>query len=206
VNTTETATTESVLLMKSLTFDSDYILYSRIDLDWQQVNQDLVEYLYDQEREYSLLDDMSYNDALGKEQQAHAQFGYTVHNTRIWKTTNREPKLTFAWEQDIIQQLPLDHAVATVTRQRCGQVLPWHQDRFYMLRKRHPDDTRPVWRFLLFLEDWKIGHFLQAGDSVIHHWQRGDCIVWQPDTWHLSGNIGCETKWTCNITGFLRND
>jgi hypothetical protein len=191
--------------MKSLNFASDYILYKNISLDWTQVCQDLLTYRHDTDYEYSLLDNKDYGESLGKEQLAHSQFGYTVHNTRIWKTTNREPKITFFWEQQIIDQLPLDHAVATVTRQGCGQVLPWHQDRFYMLRRLHPDDNRPIWRFLVFLEDWKKGHFLQAEDSVIHHWKQGDCIVWQPDTWHLSGNIGCEIKWTCNITGFLKS-
>lgn len=187
-------------------FDADFVLWSNITLPWSQVEQDLAHWQHDDSYEYSLLDNISYGDALGVEQHQHAKYGYTTHNTRIWKTTNRDPKLTFSWEDAILKQLPLDHAVATVTRQRCGQVLPWHQDRFYMLRRLYPKDTRPIWRFLLFLEDWKTGHFLQAGNSVIHHWQQGDCIVWQPDTWHLSGNMGCETKWTCNITGFLKHD
>lgn len=200
------ATTEFASPTNFPNFDSDFVLWSRVTLPWSQVEEDLAYWQTDDSYEYSLLDNISYGDALGQEQQQHAAYGYTVHNTRIWKTTNREPKLTFSWEAAILQQLPLDHAVATVTRQRCGQVLPWHQDRFYMLRRLYPQDTRPIWRFLLFLEDWKAGHFLQAGDSVIHHWQRGDCIVWKPDTWHLSGNLGCGNKWTCNITGFLKHE
>lgn len=190
--------------MKLLDFKDDYINYCKIQLPWDDVARDLATWSKDMTHDYSLLDDMSYNDALGAEQKEHARFGYTKHNTHIWKTTNREPKLTFSWESAIIAQLPLDHAIATVTRQDCGQVLPWHEDRFYMLRNRFPDETRPIWRFLMFMEDWKKGHFLQVNDSVLHHWQRGDCIVWQPPTMHLSGNIGTDPKWTCNITGFLK--
>jgi hypothetical protein len=63
--------------------------------------------------------------------------------------------------------------------------------------------ARPIWRFLLFLEDWKMGHVLQVNNSMLHHWHQGDVVVWQPGTMHVSANIGLETKWTCNITGFL---
>jgi hypothetical protein len=133
----------------------------------------------------------------------YKKYGYTEHNTIIWKTTNINPILEFDWEKTIIQQLPLTHAIATVTRQDPGQILPWHMDRLFMLRKLYPNEKGTIWRFLLFLEDWQMGHVLQVKDTMLHHWKQGDVVVWHPGTMHVAANIGIEPKWTCNITGFL---
>lgn len=186
------------------TFKEDYILYRNIDLPWEQVDADLASIATDQTRVMSIVEKNEYvNDELRKLTSEYLKYGYTAHNTKIWKTTNGESKLTFAWEKDIIDQLPLDRATATLTRQDPGQVLPWHIDRFFFLKKQYPEDPRPIWRFLLFMEDWRMGHILQINDSVLHHWRRGDVVVFHPGTEHLSANVGLETKWTCNITGFL---
>ena len=188
-------------------FKEDYVYCGNIDLPWDKVSQDLAQYSSDRSRTATIVDtEGSYGDELNSLQQEYATVGYNKMNTEIWKTTNIEPTLTFSWESFIISQLPLDYAIATVTRQDPGQVLPWHKDRFFMLRKLHPIDPRPVWRFLVFLEDWKIGHILQVNNSMLHHWKAGDVAVWQPGTMHLAANVGLEQKWTCNVTGFLNND
>lgn len=195
----------ALLMSFNSKFNEDYILYRNIQLDWDQVEQDLSTVSTDQDRTVSITN--SYNfigEELTQIQQEYKKFGYTEHNTKMWKTTNHDVKMTFDWEKNINDQLPLDHAIATVTRQDVGQVLPWHIDRFFFLKKQFPEDNRPIWRFLLFLQDWKIGHVLQIKDSVLHHWKRGDVVVWQPNTEHLSANNGLEPKWTCNITGFLK--
>lgn len=183
---------------------NDIVYYKTINLDWDQVATDLETIKTDTEYEVSVVSEQQYHgDDLYALQNEYAKYGYTSHNTKIWKTTGKEPKITFDWEADICKELPLDHAIATVTRQDPGQILPWHPDRFFMLRNRHPNDTRPIYRFLMFLEDWKMGHVLQFGDTVLHHWKRGDVYIWDPKMEHVSANIGLETKWTCNITGFL---
>jgi hypothetical protein len=187
------------------TFESDFIHCGKIDLPWDQVDQDLKSVEKDTSRSHSIApgsNDYS-DDALQKTLDTYRKYGYTEHNTILWKTTAREPKLTFDWEQTIIDQLPLDHAVAALTRQDPGQILPWHEDKFFMLRRLYPEDVRPIWRFLLMMEDWKIGHILQINNSVFSHWKRGDVVVWKPSTMHLAANAGIEVKWTCNITGFL---
>lgn len=183
-------------------FDSDYVKIGRMDLDWIRIEQDLATIAQDQERNGSIIGTNT-GDALSGIMNEYQRYGYTVHNTKLWKTTNAEPKITFGWESDIARQLPLDRAIVTVTRQDPGQILPWHRDRFFFLRKHYPQDPRPIWRFLVFLSPWKTGHFLQVADSVLHHWQQGDVVVWQPDTEHLAANVGLEQKWTANVTGFL---
>ena len=61
-------------------------------------------------------------------------------------------------------------------------------------------------RFIVFHNDWEIGHIIQAGDSYIPHWKQGDVITWFPRRWHLAANIGMLDKWTTNITGVLREE
>jgi hypothetical protein len=186
-------------------FDSDFVLFGNIDLPWDQVAKDLASVATDTTRLHSIVQGNEYQAELAKLTSEYTKYGYTEHNTKIWKTTNSDTKLTFDWEQTIIDQLPLDHAVATLTRQDPGQILPWHIDRFFFLKNQYPEDTRPIWRFLMFMEDWKIGHILQVKDSILSHWKQGDVVVWPPgeDGFHVAANIGLETKWTCNITGFL---
>lgn len=184
-------------------FEEDYYNCGKLDLDWQQVKADLETVADEQSMNWSIIGNTTYNDDASKVQNEYVKYGWTQHNTKSWKTTNFDPKITFDWEQRVINQLPLDKAVATIHRQDPGQTLPWHYDRFFMLKRLHPDDPRPIWRFLVFLEDWKLGHFLQVGDSVLHHWQQGDTVVWKPGKEHLATNVGLEKKWTCNVTGFL---
>jgi hypothetical protein len=189
----------------SKTFNSDYIHCGKIDLPWDQVEQDLKSIEKDNYRSQNIASGSNDYGADGLQNilDEYRKYGYTEHNTVIWKTTARIPKLTFGWEQQIIDQLPLDHAIATVTRQDPGQILPWHEDKFFMLRRLNPEDTRPIWRFLLMMEDWKMGHLLQIKDSMLTHWKRGDVYVWHPGAMHVAANVGFEVKWTCNITGFL---
>jgi hypothetical protein len=175
-----------------------------MDLPVRQIMQSLNDYQQDSTRTVSIVrDEPGVNTKLWQKTQKYRDYGYTSANTKIWKTTSIEPKLTFDWEDQICRQLPLKHAIATVTRQDPGQILPWHQDEFFYHKSQFPEYSNSVWRFLVFLSDWKIGHFIQANQTIYHHWKFGDTIVWKPETMHLSANTGLETKWTCNVTGIL---
>lgn len=130
--------------------------------------------------------------------------GYNKHNTKIWKTSTNVPELEVKWKNKITASLPIADSVVTPTLQKPGNILPWHKDRFFYIRKKYQiDRSKIVVRFLLFLENWKIGHFIQVKNTVITKWQAGDLILWHPDAFHLSANVGLEDKWTCNITAVL---
>lgn len=180
-----------------------------IELDWDQVSIDLNKWRSDQTMTRCIVDNtvpwFSCHDNLQQYQSVYAKYGYTCHNTGIWKNTNVDPGIRFDWESALLAQLPLDRGVVTLTRQDPGQILPWHMDRFFMLRRLHPADTRMIARVLLFVEDWKMGHLLQIHRDMCTHWQQGDLWIWPPGTYHLSANVGLEPKWTCNITGFVND-
>jgi len=181
-----------------------------IDLNWEDVDYDLNLYSDDLLHMHSVvgLDDnfsKTWNDDLVNITQEYKKFGYTEHNTKIWKSTNQVQRLVFKWQQRLIDQLPLDNPIVTLTRQDPGQILPWHYDRHFMLKNLYPDDKRMIARILVFMQDWKIGHVLQIHDDLLVKWKKGQAVIWHPDTYHVSANIGLETKWTCNITGFVND-
>jgi len=185
-------------------FETDLLYCGTLNLPWDQIEQDLGSVIHDQARNLPVVDDETLKGTpLYDMQNEYKKYGYSQHNTKLWKTTTGGAKISFDWEKNICEQLPLDCALATVTRQDAGQILPWHMDRYFYLKNQFPKDTRPIWRFLLFLSNWEIGHMIQVKNTVYSNWQRGDVIVWQPNSYHLSANVGLTTKWTCNITGFL---
>ncbi len=133
------------------------------------------------------------------------QYGYTIHNTQVWDTACQKPKIEMPWEQELVSQLPLDLATGIVIRETPGHTMPWHQDRYSFFKQQH-NVTEFVTRMVVFVKDWQIGHFIQAGSSVISHWKAGDIITWHPDRWHLSVNAGIDNKWSWSITGILHEN
>lgn len=127
--------------------------------------------------------------------------GYNEHNSRIWKTTGKLPKLSLKWEDKIARQLPLKDYVVTPTLQTPGQTLPIHVDKFIYLKRK--TKSRYILRFLVFMQPWQAGHYLLVNDQVIQKWKAGDCVVWHPDSKHIAANNGLVNKWTCNVTGIL---
>lgn len=180
-----------------------------VKLDWTAVDQDLVKYKNDTEYLNSFLEhtefSRTWNDNLYEITQRYRAYGYNEKNTLLWKSTAKPKSIEFTWQRELLEQLPLDNGIVCLTRQDPGQAIPWHQDNFFMLRRLYPEDHRTIVRVLLFMDNWKNGQLLQIGDKFLHHWQRGEVYIWPPDTWHLAGNIGYETKWTCNITGFVND-
>ena len=94
--------------------------------------------------------------------------------------------------------------VVTVSsiKQPPGQVVPWHRDTFYQIKKRYPEDTRMLVRANIYLEDWKIGHFLQYDNVVDSNWKQGDGHMWNSEVLHIGANSGMENKYTLQVSGF----
>ena len=54
---------------------------------------------------------------------------------------------------------------------------------------------------LVFLEDWKPGHYFEADGQSFTQWKSMDYVMWSHDTPHLGGNMGNQTRYTVQITG-----
>lgn len=128
---------------------------------------------------------------------------YNQENTiihQIWWTSDQ---VDFT---NIGKQLGIDVITMSAIKQNPGHTNPWHIDRFYKIKQTYPNDTRQTVRANIFLEDWKIGHFLQVEDKVVTHWKAGEGFIWDESVYHLSSNAGLEPKFTLQVSGFLNED
>ena len=90
-------------------------------------------------------------------------------------------------------------------RMGTGTVLPTHGDlylRYIELFKLQGQEHR-IRRAIVFLADWKPGHYSEAGDVAKVNWRAGDAIEWSYDAPHMAANIGLEPRYTLQITGWL---
>lgn len=191
---------------------NDYVHYFRISGPWQDYLQEAQTTLHQSPEYWASLvpDNQTPWDNAGNEYlqqlEKNQTQGYTAHNTRAWSTHTARPDIVLSFQNAVVNQLPLQHATSRVGCQPPGNVLPWHQDKFVYFKRQFPNEIDFVVRFVIFMQDWQMGHVLQAGDSVITHWKAGDAVLWHPDRWHVSANIGNVNKWTMNITGILSEE
>ena len=90
-------------------------------------------------------------------------------------------------------------------RMGTGTVMPNHSDLYkrYIQIFNLQGKEHLIRRALVFLEDWKSGHYLEAMDEPIVQWRAGQVTEWTYDTPHMAANIGLEPRYTLQITGHL---
>ena len=80
--------------------------------------------------------------------------------------------------------------------------LPVHRDHYITYRDKFEIiDPADIWRAVVFLEDWKSGHYFEIGDRPIVNWKAGNWVLWNYDIPHSAGNFGIENRYTVQITG-----
>ena len=82
-----------------------------------------------------------------------------------------------------------------------GYCIPPHRDHFEIYKKKFLHRTEEIKRRLVFLEDWKSGHYFQVNQEVFVKWQQGDWIEFGHNDTHFGGNIGPDVRYTLQITG-----
>ena len=84
--------------------------------------------------------------------------------------------------------------------------LPLHSDHFITYRKKYNiQDPYQVWRAVVFLENWKSGHYFEIDNTPIMPWKAGDWVAWNYDIRHAAGNVGADNRYTVQITGQNKN-
>ena len=135
----------------------------------------------------------------------HDQFGgfpksYVYENTRINQLWWAADQLDF---EDIGRQLGIEVVTVSSIRQHPGCVIPWHRDTFFQINQRYRDRKELKVRANIFMEDWKMGHYIQYDDTVVTHWKQGEGLMWDSEVLHLGANAGMQDKFTLQISGFL---
>lgn len=89
-------------------------------------------------------------------------------------------------------------------RLRPGHYLPQHKDKYgFYSRKYMIEDIEKIHRIIVFLEDSKDGHLLIVDNTVYNTWKKGDCVEWSGTTSHSAINLGVESRYTMQITGWV---
>lgn len=80
------------------------------------------------------------------------------------------------------------------------EVVPVHQDYFYMLRTKKNARVEDCIRYLVMLEDWKPGHMVQLDDWALTGWKAGDVWYFDSTVPHWAANCGTENFYTCQVS------
>ena len=122
---------------------------------------------------------------------------YKVHNTIHYH--HFSPNIS--WVDEFAKKHFSKFSI-TIIKQMPGMVIPSHVDKYYYFKRQHqvPDDVK-ICRANVFLEDWKSGHYFEAGETPIVKWKAGDYCILDDSVWHRSGNFGDEPKYTAQVTG-----
>ena len=88
-------------------------------------------------------------------------------------------------------------------RMDSGVVLPNHADIYkkYVELFNLKGQEHWIYRAIVFLDDWKSGHYAEVDGDPIVNWRAGDCLIWRHDTPHLAANLGDLPRYTLQITG-----
>jgi hypothetical protein len=90
-------------------------------------------------------------------------------------------------------------------RMNTGTVLPTHGDlylRYIDLFNLQGQESR-IHRAIVFLQDWRPGHYAEYEDRPFVGWRAGDVVEWSYNTPHMAANLGLDPRYTLQITGWL---
>ena len=127
--------------------------------------------------------------------------GYT-HNSftgMMYDSTNPIPP----WCESIAESIGLSKPGFVFYKMVTGDIMPTHTDHFRRYCEVFEVDRTDVWRAVIFLQDWKSGHYFEIDGNPILNYKKGDYVLWSCDTPHAASNIGIEDRYTLQITGVL---
>lgn len=141
-----------------------------------------------------------------------------TENTRRWVDQGYPPRFTGdmcdmrsqqpSWNQkfiDIFSAMGWKDIGTSYYRMNTGTVLPTHGDLYlkYIDLYHLQGQEHCIRRAIVFLEDWKSGHYFEGIGQPVTNWHAGQVLEWPYDTPHMAANIGLEHRYTLQITGHI---
>ena len=110
------------------------------------------------------------------------------------------------WCFNVLEQIPLQNSLITLYCMTPGTIMPEHSYAFVKYREiLSLKETDNVGRAVIFLEDWKSGHYFEIDETLIVDWKKGEYVLWKNDTPHMAANLGKENRYTMQVTGIYEN-
>jgi hypothetical protein len=141
-----------------------------------------------------------------------------TENTRLWIAQGYPARFTGdmcdmrgqqpSWNQrfvDIYSAMGWKDIGTSYYRMNTGTVLPTHSDLYlkYINLYHLQGQEHRIRRAIVFLEDWKTGHYFEGLAEPCTQWSAGQVMEWTYDTPHMAANIGPEPRYTLQITGHV---
>ena len=135
----------------------------------------------------------------GFSQYTDSHYKNTLHNYKYF-LPNPMPKFV-----DEIIKLPIFNKWKVVlpgfTLLKSGMVLPLHFDTYTKFKEMYNvTNINEISRFIIFLEDSKLGHMIELEDQVYKHWDSQDYVTIVGQQLHGAYNLGIENRYTLQVT------
>jgi hypothetical protein len=90
-------------------------------------------------------------------------------------------------------------------RMTTGTTLPLHSDLYvrYIDLFGLAGQEHRIRRAVIFLEDWRSGHYFEGAGQAVTGWRAGDAVEWVYDLPHMAANVGLDPRYTLQITGWV---
>lgn len=126
----------------------------------------------------------------------HTSFNGTMFNNQ---------KLMPDWCFTIAKKFNLSNPGFVFYKMKTNDIMPVHIDHYENYCKIFNVDASQVWRLIIFLENWKSGHYFEIDNNAIVNWSSGDYVFWKNNVPHAASNIGLEPRYTLQITGIVND-
>lgn len=132
-------------------------------------------------------------------QEVWKKLGYTHDNTtgKMYDSKNPMP----GWVNDVAKEINLKNCGFTIYRMDTLDVMPTHIDHYETYCRVFDKKRDEVRRAVVFLEDWKPGHYFEINGTAVVNYKAGEYVLWSPEVPHAASNIGVEPRYTLQITG-----
>lgn len=115
------------------------------------------------------------------------------------------PDWCFDILNSLYEELDIENASMSIYCMPPGTIMPEHRDSYPIYKKIHNiENPNDVCRILVFLSDWKSGHYFEVDDNPIINWKSGDYCMWFGETPHIAANIGRENRYTLQVTAKVK--
>lgn len=108
------------------------------------------------------------------------------------------------WVNSIAEEVGLTNCGFVIYRMDQLDIMPPHIDHFETYSRIFNVDRNDVYRAIVFLEDWKPGHYFEYDGNGLVNWKKGDYVIYSTNTPHAASNIGIEPRYTLQVTGLKK--
>jgi hypothetical protein len=135
----------------------------------------------------------------GEEADAWREQGYTHTTTtgKMYDSKNPMPE----WVEKVASLLNLRNPGFVFYRMDTLDIMPTHVDHFNTYCRVFNQERKNVRRAIVFLEDWKPGHYFEVEGIGVVNYKAGEYVLWDADAPHAASNIGVDPRYTLQITG-----